>query len=172
MPRFAYTARTSAGEIVSDEIEASHAQEARQLIRVMGCELQELKEVPVKRKDPVWVVSGDDAAVAENSRKKSSEVVSSYAPLVDTFRLYCGWLLAWYFFIYALGGYQLLRALPLRFSLFVDLLSSSLIAQCAFAVFLFLLFSDLHRLMRLRLAGALTLAGMGFLLLAVYAVNV
>ncbi|MBI3619363.1 hypothetical protein HY213_05020, partial [Candidatus Peregrinibacteria bacterium] len=64
-----------------------------------------------------------------------------YYPLVDTLRLYAGWLLAWYGAVFALGGYQWTRTLPFKSDIVNDMLSSPFIVVASFATFLFLLLS-------------------------------
>ncbi len=91
------------------------------------------------------------------------QVSKGYYPLVDTFRLYAGWLLAWYFLIYALGSYQWLRHLPFQIPFLGDLFQSTLILDFACACFLFLLLTSLHRRMGRGwvLGILLTLVGFG-----------
>ncbi len=89
----------------------------------------------------VWVEVPD---VSEGKKNFDGEN-RTYAPLIDTLRLYAGWLLVWYFIVYALGAVQLTRHLPVHSLIVSSLFSSQVIANCAFGVFLFLLFSALHR---------------------------
>ncbi len=106
--------------------------------------------------DSAWTVSAADRAEA-TSRKE-------YYPLVDTLRLYAGWLMAWYFVIYALGTYQFLRELPFKSDVLSQFFSSGLVLQFSSASFLFLLLSEIHsRLGRGIMKGILlTLAGLFF----------
>lgn len=68
-----------------------------------------------------------------------------FFPLTDTVRLYAGWLLAWYFIIYALGSYQTDGRLPFAVPFLESLYRSSLILSFSCAAFLFLLCTSLHR---------------------------
>lgn len=89
----------------------------------------------------------DDAR--ERLRKQGAfveEIQSEeYVPLLDTLRLFAGWLLGWYGLIYLLGALQLKRILPEDLPLVQSLFTSGIILRLTFATFLFLLLSSLHR---------------------------
>lgn len=68
-----------------------------------------------------------------------------YLPLVETVRLYCGWLLAWYAVIYGLGSSQAMHRLPFEIPYVPELFASLLIFRFTLGAFLFLLASSLHR---------------------------
>ena len=70
-----------------------------------------------------------------------------YFPLGDTFRLYAGWLLAWYFLIFSIGSYQFLKRSPYHIPYMDELFLSPVLLTFAFGAFLFLLLSTLHRLL-------------------------
>lgn len=95
-----------------------------------------------------------------------------YYPLTSTMRLYAGWLLAWYFALYALAGYQVTRSLPFRFPLLDDVLSSTLVAQISMGLFLFLLLTSLHRALRGGVLLGITLTFFGVILALLFAVNI
>ncbi|TSC79609.1 MAG: hypothetical protein G01um101425_540 [Candidatus Peregrinibacteria bacterium Gr01-1014_25] len=71
---------------------------------------------------------------------------SPYTPLIATARLYAGWLLAWYALVFVLGGYQATGLLPLDVSWLEGIYRSPLVLLCAAGTFLFLLLSDLRKL--------------------------
>lgn len=71
-----------------------------------------------------------------------------YAPLLETARLYAGWLLAWYGVIFLLAGQHALGRLPLQWDWVNALAQSPLVLRFAFGTFLFLLFSSLHHALR------------------------
>lgn len=81
-----------------------------------------------------------------------------YVPLIETARLYAGWLMAWYGMVFLLGGQQAAGKLPLRIDWLEGIYRSPLIVICAFATFLFLLLTEIHGALR---GGAAS----GFLLL-------
>ena len=85
-----------------------------------------------------------------------------YHPLIDTLRLYAGWLLACLFVIYAVGGYQQLRQFPFRLSILDEWTASPMILSVTLVTFLFLLLSSVHRVMGRGFWKGLALAVMGF----------
>lgn len=72
----------------------------------------------------------------------------SYFPILDTVRLYAGWLMAWYLAIYALGYYQQTRELPFALSYIENLYRSPMVFSFTLAAFLFLFFTSIHRLLK------------------------
>lgn len=93
---------------------------------------------------------------------------SSYAPLQATMRLYAGWLLAWYFLIYALGSYGELQPLPYRLSLVEQLFLSPIILLFACAAFLFLLLTSVHRFLGGGFARGLLCFMLGVMMLGLF----
>lgn len=104
--------------------------------------------------DPLMEAWTEDAEM----RKKM------YYPLLDTFRLYAGWLLAWYMVVLAIGSSQRMHEVPWHISFIEDLFSTPLILSFSAATFLFLLFTDIHRIL-----GGGKLKGLGLFLVAVIA---
>jgi hypothetical protein len=96
-----------------------------------------------------------------------------YVPLVETLRLYAGWLLAWYGVVFLLGGYQQVKdPFPLNLSLLESLLSSGVLLVSAFGAYLFLLFTSVHRWCGRRVLVGFALSVLWLLLTWAYAVNV
>ncbi len=108
--------------------------------------------------------AGGDAAATR-------DVTKEYYPLLDTLRLYAGWLLAWYFLIFALGSAQWLHHTPFQISFLSDLFLSPMILSFACACFLFLLLSSIHILLGRRLMVGIVLTLIGFGLFAVFYAN-
>ncbi|MSR87366.1 hypothetical protein EXS70_04325 [Candidatus Peribacteria bacterium] len=96
---------------------------------------------------------------------------NDYHPLVDTLRLYVGWLLSCLLFVEALGSYQILRHLPWSLPLVTDWVTSPMIIRVTFLVFLFLALSSLHTLLRKGLWTGLLLTLVGFLAFVFFSVN-
>lgn len=99
--------------------------------------------------DSAWNTTVREQPIAGPSLEQpweKREKERKYYPLLDTLRLYAGWLAAWYFVIFAIGSYQSMRSLPFRIGFIDDLYHSSLIFPFALASFLFLLMTTLHRL--------------------------
>ena len=62
-----------------------------------------------------------------------------YFPMIDTLRLFAGWLLAWYGVVYVLGSLHWAGTLPEGIPFIQALFESSLILRFACGTFLFLL---------------------------------
>jgi len=103
---------------------------------------------------------------------QEGSVVGRYEPLIVTLRLYAGWLLAWYFVLYAFGGYQAVRDLPFRIPLVDEFLASPLLAEASLAVFLFLLLSSVHRTAKGGALLGLSLTLLGIILVGLFSVNI
>jgi hypothetical protein len=151
MPDFSYTARNSEGTLVHGTLDAETPQAAHAALRGMEMSVEDLTQLPLSPA-PQWNAIEEDlppapaapvAAVVEPAAPAGRD--PNYYPLVDTLRLYAGWLLAWYFAIFAVGFYQETNRLPFKISLIEQLFFSSTVLSFACASFLFLLFSNLHR---------------------------
>ncbi len=164
MTQFAYTARNEEGATVRGTLNASSVQAAHAALREMDLSPVELTEsgprtqIPEPKQWNVIEPAPNEAAPAavvmqteEPAVSVAAAPVEDYAPLSDTLRLYAGWLLAWYFIIFALGSYQFTRELPFTIPLIDELFLSPLILNFACAAFLFLLLSGFHRMLGRRI---------------------
>ncbi len=112
-----------------------------------------IPSIPDKSKTSSWLMIDDPAPFvhASSLRVSSSPMLDrpkgkvSYAPVLDTFRLYAGWLCAWYVAIFALGSLSYLDRLPSRIDLLEDLIVSPTIINFCFGAFLFLLLTSLYK---------------------------
>ena len=110
--------------------------------------------------------------LAEEPHQPTEEHAPVYFPLLETLRLYAGWLLAWYCLVYAVGSYQFLNDLPYRIPYAESLFLSPLVLSFTFAAYLFLLLSGIYRSTgRKRLVGFILFIA-GVFLFLVYKVNV
>ena len=91
--------------------------------------------------------------------KKAS---GGYHSLTATLRLYAGWLLAWYGLFVAIGYYSVQRVLPWDIPFVQAFYMSPLIFSFIVAIFIFLMMSAVHKVMR---GGLLT--GIVFTLLGI-----
>lgn len=82
---------------------------------------------------------------------------AKYVPLLDTVRLYAGWLLAWYVVFVAAGYYAFQRELPVDIPFVEGFFFSPLIFRFVTAMFLFLSLSSLHKLIHGKMLSALLL---------------
>ncbi len=149
MPRYRYASVDESGQLQHGVIDALNIQAARAALRQMNVQIESIEEIQPEGQQPVaWQVTDEQAERVVKSipvTKTSPAGSSAYYPVVDTLRLYAGWLLAWYFLIYAFGSYQSTRALPFRIPYLDDLFSSPIVLTFTFGAFLFLLLSALHR---------------------------
>jgi hypothetical protein len=102
-------------------------------------------------------------AAAKEPPKAVPAARGAYYPLVDTLRLYAGWLMAWYVLFVALGYYAYERELPFDIPIVEGFFFSPLIFRFISAMFIFLALSSFHKLLRGKLLSGivLTLAGCG-----------
>jgi hypothetical protein len=168
MPLFTYVATTDAGMPAQGQIEADSTDAALSALRDMGFEVQELHEATLSEQQAVPPPPPPTPPTL--SAAPAAERI--YFPVLDTLRIYAGWLLALIGAVYALGGYQSTRPLPFEIPLVSALLLSPLLLQVVFASFIFLLFSSLHRALRGGPAIGLLLAGAGILLFSLYRTNI
>ena len=94
-----------------------------------------------------------------------------YFPLIDTLRLYAGWLLSWYFLIFAFGSYDFTRDLPVKIPLVSGLFQSPIIISFALGAFLFLLLTEVHKKMGKGMGKGLVLAIVGVGVFVLYRMN-
>lgn len=133
MPTFTYIGTTMDGKPERGTIETATAEEARETLRKRGVLVENVMRSAILTPQPV--VAAPVAVPAE---------VPGYAPLSDTFRLYAGWLLAWYVIVYLLGSYQYTKRLPFEVPFVESLFMSPLVLNFAFGTFLFLMLSSVH----------------------------
>ncbi|MDD5041494.1 MAG: hypothetical protein PHX87_06400 [Candidatus Peribacteraceae bacterium] len=162
MPKFTYTAIQSDGQRVSGTIESFSLQAAHDALKQMHLVPEELHESLVSEQPltpehaeklltftPAVPVHEASASPAEHPAPQSvpdtPATEAAYFPLLDTLRLYAGWLLAWYAFVYALGNYQHTRPLPFRIPFVEGLFLSPLVFSFTLGAYLFLLLSGIWK---------------------------
>ncbi len=151
------------GTVEAEELEAARASLTTKHLTVLS--MTPSKDVELPRAapldlSPAWKPTPEQVPYAPLSSAPTPQ--TAYYPLVETFRLYAGWLLAWYFLIFALGSYQLTRSLPFRVPYVDDLFTSPLVTDFSAAAFLFLLLTDLHRRIGRGIIKGLVLCVVGF----------
>jgi len=194
MPQFTYTAIQPDGKRVSGTVESFSLQAANDALKQMHLIPEEIhesltSEQPLTPEQAEKLLSftppaptnamPDAAPVSSDSAAKSSEIPSphpesssSYFPLLDTLRLYAGWLLAWYCLVYALGHYQYTRPLPFRIPFVEGLFLSPLVLSFTFAAYLFLLLSGIWKTAGRGILKGLLLTGIGIAGFVLYRMNV
>lgn len=129
MSLFFYRARDPQNQAREGTVDAISLQHARDLLKSKELFVEHMHE-----------------ATPSLLSQPSSPSLPHYYPLIDTLRLYAGWLLAWYSVVFAIGAYQSRGTLPFHSDLIAGLASSITVLSLAFATFLFLMLSSLHRL--------------------------
>lgn len=166
MPSFSYIARTNEGTLERGTINARSVDAAREQLRRKQMEVEELQEedapVAVQFSNMPWTVS---------DKEKASPDVVEYIPLIDTLRLFAGWLLAWYAVVYLLGAYQLTGKISSELPFLQSLFESWLVLRFAFITFLFLLLTSIHRAWGRGTGKGLLLAAIGVVLYSIFHVN-
>lgn len=143
MSTFPYVARTSNGTLERGIIDATSSDEAKKQIHAKGWTIEEFAGENVGFTDiPSWTTT-DRAKQAPKT--SAADTTTVYIPLTQTLRLFAGWLMAWYGIIYLAGSYRADGRLPYDIPLIQSLAASDLVLRFAFAVFLFLLMTDLHK---------------------------
>ncbi|MDP6561808.1 MAG: hypothetical protein QF793_02685, partial [Candidatus Peribacteraceae bacterium] len=113
MTTYTYQATDASGKTVDGTVEAHSLQAARDAVVNLGMEPLEIYEAHQKsssKSDSPWV----DPLQAIQADTAEEPSTAAYFPLLDTLRLYAGWLLAWYCIVYAIGAYQFMKELPFR----------------------------------------------------------
>lgn len=182
MTQFQYQATDSEGKRTSGSVDAVSIDEARMRIIEMGLTPVELvqaatdmpppsvpppkEEVSFKTEEPIAT------SIPEPVEDKKQPNAAVYFPLLETLRLYAGWLLAWYALVYAVGSYQFLKELPVRIPYAESLFLSPLVLSFTFAAYLFLLATSIYKAFGNKkiIAFGLLLVSVGIFLL--YRMNV
>lgn len=183
MPQFTYRAKDSEGKTVQGKIEAASLQAAQVALQEMKLQTEELYEAPHQSSampPPLpWNVQEEKKSSPGYSVRPESvplvlpaKPAKNYASLLDTFRIYAGWLLAWYFLIYAFGSLLVLREnapdIPFLYALFV----SPVVLLFSLCAFLFLLLSSVHRMLKGNTGMGIILALLGIATVVIYQMNI
>lgn len=147
METFSYVARAQDGSLTRGTIDAKNGGSARASLLSQYADILDLTALP---KDQM--VSGP---------------LYQYFPLVETLRLYSGWLFAILFALYAVGA-QMVLYWNMRLPLVRQWVEAPLFRDVALASFLFLLATSLHKILRGRTVLALLLLLLSLGALAVF----
>jgi len=171
MPQFTYSAISKRGELKEGTIEAISLQAARDALKEMQLTPEEIHESTAAEQvefapsvPPLPVEFSPPPATASGA----APVTRTYFPLIDTLRLYAGWLLAWY----AIGNFQNFRSLPFEIPYLEGLFLSPLVLQFTLGAFLFLLCTGLWKLLGKNLWGGLLLTMLGVAGFVLFRMNV
>jgi hypothetical protein len=174
MPTFNYIARTSAGTLEKGSIEATHAEDAREKLRKRQLMVEELQQ-DITGAQAVgyaggmpWTTTDEDTPAAA---APAAMIDDDYIPLIDTLRLFAGWLLAWYGVVFLLGAYKMNEKISMDLPFIQGLFESPLVLRFAYATFLFLLLTSVHIWSGKGVLKGIGLTIAGVALFAVFHVN-
>lgn len=148
MPTYSYIARTADGTLEKGTLTAASPEAAREKLRKKKMMVDELQEETVGA-EPIGFAGAmpwtntDEIAAPVMAQKTEDETIS-YVPLLDTLRLFAGWLLAWYAVVYLLGSFRMNGKLPFEIPFLDGLFESWLVLRFTFGTFLFLLLGTIH----------------------------
>ncbi|MDD5103904.1 MAG: hypothetical protein PHX93_05945 [Candidatus Peribacteraceae bacterium] len=188
MPQFTYTALQADGQRVSGTIESFSLQAAHDALRQMHLVPEELHEslAGAQTLTPEHAekllsftspVTGEASSASAPSASAQPPAAAqpeqpAYFPLLDTLRLYAGWLLAWYCIVFALGHYQHTRPLPFRIPFAEGLFLSPLVLSFTLGAYLFLLLSGIWKATGKGMFKGIILTGIGIAGFVLYRMNV
>lgn len=174
MTTFPYVARTSEGTLEQGSIEASSVENARAQLHKRGLTIEELDgdDTAAFNEAPLWTSTDASPVRATAKVAKPATGDLSYIPLTQTLRLFAGWLMAWYGIIYLAGRYRADGRLPWDIPAIQGLSESPLVLRFAFAVFLFLMLSDIQKWTGKGPLKAVMLGVVGVCLFVVFHLNV
>jgi len=162
MPLYTYIAEDAAGVKQSGTVEAPTYDQAREILRKRDLAVSALAEFTLSDTDPLPVES-----MPWSGRRKATTAPAeetAYLPLIETLRLFAGWLIAWYGLVYLLGGLQLKKSISTDIPFIAALSTSSLVLRFCFGTFLFLLLTSVHAWMGKGIAKGIVLVMTGVLL--------
>ena len=121
-----------------------------------------------------------EAVPDETIRHDKNETIGSdgntgsaiYFPVMDTLRLYAGWLLAGYISAYFLGAYQFLKPIPFEIPYVAAFLQSPIILRFSLACFLFLLVTGITKAIKGKTALKILIVLSAIALLTAVHINV
>lgn len=170
MPRFLYTATNAEGWPVQGSLDAANEDAAIAALREMELGVASLRQ---EQAAPSWKdMQQEQASLVQASQWHADKTAAGYVPLVETLRLYAGWLLAWYFLVLVIGSYQAAQRLPWKVPFVEGLFQSSSILNFSCAVFLFLLLSTVHAWMGKGTVKGIILIIVGFCLFVLFSANI
>ena len=174
MTEYRYRATDPFGKEQEGTVNSFSLDAARAAVSAMGLEPVEIYEAaaPVLPDPPTFALYSDLQKVHEKKNVDAAPEARAYFPLLDTLRLYAGWLLAWYCLVYAVGSYQFMRELPVRIPYADSLFLSPLVLSFTFAAYLFLLLSGWYVSAGRKKPVAIVLLAVGVGLFLLYRMNV
>ena len=180
MTLFSFNAHTADGSHEDGTLQAASRDAAMDELAGRNLHVDTLEEIPepdiadaeLAPPATAWSIVDQDVVQPPTPTVTASKTPSSYAPLLDTLRLYAGWLFSWYALIIILGAYQHIRHLPFQIPFAEGLFLSPIILQFTFGSFLFLLLTSLHKALKGGTALLMILLLIGIAFMYVFSLNV
>jgi len=179
MPLFSYIARDEKGRINRGKMDSTSMEEARETLRKQNLMVEEIAEVqsPTAKlgipPSMPWTTIDDakEEKQIERAIKTEKTKEKNYVPLVDTLRLFAGWLIAWYGLVYLLGDLQLHGGISPDTPYIEALFTSPLVLRFTVGTLLFLLCTSLHKWLKGGMGKGITLTVVGVFLFVVFHLN-
>lgn len=180
MTLFSYIARDNRGRIDRGSMNAASMEEVRENLQAKGLSIEEILEsrTPVAQPAAVGFTPAMPWTTIEDKKeeKKTEKAMETeeraYIPLVDTLRLFAGWLLAWYGAVYLLGNLSMEEKMPVYIPYLNALFISPLVLRFTFGTFLFLLLTSLHRAMGKGVGKGIALTVVGVAVFVLFHLNI
>lgn len=177
MTSFSYIARTADGTLDRGTIDAPTMEKAREVLRKKNLLVEEMRaadgtapSLAFKQTMP-WTNTDEPLARKDRIKGQNMRSDTSYVPLMDTVRLFAGWLLAWYSIIYLLGALRLSGKIPDGWWFVQGLFESALVLRFAFVTFIFLMLSTIHREIKGSTGSGIALTLTGIVLAGLFHLN-
>ncbi|MBU0458239.1 hypothetical protein KJ652_01570 [Patescibacteria group bacterium] len=158
MPTYAYTAKDIGNKTVKGTINADNLQAAKTALEEINLKPEEIHEATGDERNETDNAQTDSDMFfkpsTQSPKQKGNDI---YFPIVDTLRLYAGWLLVGYLVAYFLGSYQITRNLPFEIPYVSAFLYSNIILKFTLVCFLFLLASSIQKLIKGKVFSAIVL---------------
>lgn len=174
MTSFSYIARTADGTLERGSVDAPTMEKAREALRKRHLDVEEMRAANAPAPSVTFTQSMPWTVTDEPDGKPKKAVKSApagYIPLIDTLRLFAGWLLAWYGVIYVLGSFQLSGKISSEWPFIQGLFASALVLRFTFATFMFLMLSTIHRAMKGTINTGIALSVLGVVLVMLFHLN-
>jgi hypothetical protein len=177
MMSFSYIARTADGTLERGNIDAPTMEKARETLRKKHLDVEEMRAADAATpsisftQSMPWTVTDEPDGSKKTPKKAVKAAPVGYIPLVDTLRLFAGWLLAWYGVIYVLGSLQLSGKISTEWPFVQGLFESALVLRFTFATFMFLMLSTIHRAIKGAVGSGIALSVVGVVLVMLFHLN-
>ncbi len=163
MPLFAFIASDGAGSMRNELLDAQDIDAVGKKLRSMGWKIIDAHEATQEERKQLPFL--EIAPPSSTAPVLTLERDVRYAPIVETLRLYAGWILAWCGAVYLLGSFELAERIPFSIPFATELFGSTTMLFVAFGTYLFLLLTSIHTWMKGGILMGLLLTLLGSMML-------